>query len=94
MRQQLTVTDFKEALNAGNHYGGSYWSTYFVMADSGVIGMQYALDNASRIIEEMELDGEGDKQWQAVAYDVNWEGNVWCDGYNKPIEPSYGPFSG
>lgn len=58
---------------------------YYITADSGALCAACA-----RMAEEEGLTGDvDDPQWNIIAADINYEGEVYCGHCNEEVAPAY-----
>ena len=82
-----TTKDFKTALRNGPYAWPGGYPCYFVMSDGEPMSFKAAQENARlilRALRDKSTDG-----WRPVAYEVNWESEIWCCHTGERIEPAY-----
>ncbi len=63
---------------------GSY-PTYFITARQDVLSFNYVKENAADQAEAIMLEEEN----RIVAIDINYEGDLYCNGTGEKIEKAY-----
>lgn len=87
----MNVTEFEQRLTDGKFAFPGGYEKHFVMADSETVCFDCADANRERIAAEMVDQLHGDKDWQAAACSIHWEGApLQCANCNRDIESCYG----
>ena len=84
------LTDFRTALEQGKWAWPGGYPCYFICADGDPLSFEAVTENKA-LVEAAIADPGTDKQWQVVAYEINWEDeSLLCAHTNQPIESAYG----
>ena len=82
------VYQFNLALSQGAYAWPGGYPIYFFCADGEALSFDAAVENAGLIRDA--IISRADKQWEVVAYGVNWEhGDLYCAHTGKRIESAY-----
>jgi hypothetical protein len=83
-----SISDFRRAMRNGPYAWPGGYPLYFVMADGEALSFRAANENRRSIIEALAHGNA--KDWQPVAFEINWEdADLWCAHRSEKIESAY-----
>lgn len=84
----MKYAEVRHLINTDRFTSVGCYPLFSITADGGVL-CPSCVKSERRLIEAALLEG-GDRQWEVIGTDINWEDeSLWCDHCNDQIECAY-----